>query len=42
LYRQHVELEELELLPLAEKALGESATTALGMAMARRRGVSPP
>jgi hemerythrin-like domain-containing protein len=42
LYRQHIDLEELELLPLAEKALGESDTAALGAAMARRRGVTPP
>ena len=41
LYRQHIDLEELELLPLAEEVLGESVTATLGGAMARRRGVAP-
>jgi hemerythrin-like domain-containing protein len=42
LYRQHIDLEERELLPLAGTALAESETAALGAAMARRRGVTSP
>jgi hemerythrin-like domain-containing protein len=39
LYRSHIEREELELLPLAERALNEGEKAAIGAAMARRRGV---
>jgi len=42
LYRQHIDLEERELLPLAAAALAESETAVLGAAMARRRGVTSP
>jgi hemerythrin-like domain-containing protein len=41
LYRGHIDLEERELLPLAERSLGPDALAATGEAMARRRGVKP-
>jgi hemerythrin-like domain-containing protein len=40
-YRQHIDVEELELLPLAERALSHADTAAIGTSMARRRGVRP-
>jgi hemerythrin-like domain-containing protein len=39
LYRQHIELEELELLPLAERVLADADKRVIGAAMAGRRGV---
>jgi hemerythrin-like domain-containing protein len=39
LYRQHIEREELELLPLAERALAHADKARIGAAMAQRRGV---
>ena len=41
LYRRHIDLEERELLPLAERLLDADALAATGEAMARRRGVKP-
>lgn len=41
-YRSHIEFEETNLLPLAEKLLGEDAVAGLGRSMARRRGVGRP
>lgn len=40
LYREHIGLEELELLPLAERALAEDDKALLGASMAGRRGVA--
>jgi hemerythrin-like domain-containing protein len=39
LYRRHIDLEEQELLPAAQRLLDAPALTAAGEAMARRRGV---
>ena len=39
LYRDHIALEESELLPLAERVLGNAAAEMLGANMARRRRV---
>ena len=39
LYRQHIELEERELLPLAEQVLAGAEKAAIGASMAGRRGV---
>lgn len=39
LYRRHIDIEERELLPLAERLLDVNALAATGEAMARRRGV---
>jgi hemerythrin-like domain-containing protein len=39
LYRRHIELEERELLPVAQRILDTSALAAVGQAMAERRGV---
>jgi hemerythrin-like domain-containing protein len=41
LYRQHIELEELELLPLAERVLPDADKARMSVAMAQRRGVPP-
>jgi hemerythrin-like domain-containing protein len=38
-YREHIEFEEAELLPLAERVLSAEEHAALGAAMAQRRGV---
>ena len=38
-YRQHIELEEAELLPIAQRALGADELAALSAEMAQRRGV---
>ena len=38
-YRQHIELEEAELLPIAQRAFSEEEKAALGAEMAQRRGV---
>ncbi|HET9652013.1 MAG TPA: hemerythrin domain-containing protein [Usitatibacter sp.] len=39
-YRRHIELEERELLPLAQRVLDAKAIHALGASMAQRRGVA--
>jgi hemerythrin-like domain-containing protein len=39
LYRRHIEREEAELLPCAERLLSIGEMTAIGAAMANRRGV---
>ena len=39
LYRRHIDVEERELLPLAERLLDVNALAATGEAMARRRSV---
>ena len=39
LYRRHIDFEERELLPLAERLLDPDALAATGEAMAERRGV---
>ena len=39
LYRNHIELEERELFPLAQRLFDDDALAATGDAMARRRGV---
>jgi hemerythrin-like domain-containing protein len=39
LYRQHIELEERELLPLADRVLPAAEKAAIGASMAGRRGV---
>lgn len=39
LYRRHIEREEAELLPCAERLLSAEEMTAVGAAMASRRGV---
>jgi hemerythrin-like domain-containing protein len=39
LYRGHIDLEERQLLPAAQRLLGASALASAGDAMARRRGV---
>ena len=41
LYRRHIEHEERELLPAAERLLDRAALIATGEAMAKRRGVRP-
>jgi pyridoxamine 5'-phosphate oxidase len=38
-YRQHIELEEAELLPIAQRAFNAEEQAALGAEMAQRRGV---
>ena len=40
LYRAHIEREEAQLLPLAQRVLGTEAMAAIGGAMAQRRGVA--
>ena len=40
-YRRHIELEEAELLPLAQRTFGSDELAALGAKMAQRRGVKP-
>jgi pyridoxamine 5'-phosphate oxidase len=39
LYRAHIDTEERELLPAAQRLLDTAALTATGEAMAKRRGV---
>jgi hemerythrin-like domain-containing protein len=39
LYRRHIEFEERELLPFAERLLDDDALAATGESMAQRRGV---
>lgn len=41
LYRHHIPLEERFILPYAERTLTPAQLQALGLAMARRRGVMP-
>lgn len=40
LYRAHIEREEAQLLPLAQRVLGPETLAAIGGAMAQRRGVA--
>ena len=40
-YRQHIALEETELLPVAQRAFSVEEQAALGAEMAQRRGVKP-
>lgn len=40
LYEAHIELEESELFPMAERLLGDEALAHLGEAMRRRRGIT--
>ncbi|HEX5364652.1 MAG TPA: hemerythrin domain-containing protein [Gallionella sp.] len=41
-YREHIALEEAELLPLAARLLNAAQTRQIGMSMAARRGASFP
>lgn len=41
-YREHIALEEAELLPLAARLLNDAQTRQIGMSMAARRGASFP
>jgi hemerythrin-like domain-containing protein len=41
LYREHMEIEESELLPFARRVIGPEAAARIGHAMAARRGVRP-
>jgi hemerythrin-like domain-containing protein len=41
-YERHIEVEERELLPLAQRVLDRHAIHALGRSMAQRRGVATP
>ena len=41
LYREHMEIEESELLPFARRLIGPEAAARIGHAMAARRGVRP-
>jgi hemerythrin-like domain-containing protein len=40
LYRGHIQCEEAQLLPLAQRVLGPEVLAAIGVAMAQRRGVA--
>jgi len=39
-YRQHIEREETELLPMAQRLLDEASLQAIGRAMRERRGIA--
>lgn len=40
LYRAHIEIEEREMFPLAQKALSDGEKAAIGRSMAARRGIA--
>lgn len=41
-YERHIDVEERELLPLANRLLDPGSVASLGRSMAARRGVAPP